>query len=77
MHIQELWDELDPRDKDVLLNKSGLDPEITLKDWRILTDKERKDIVDWCYRIWTTPIKIPGCLFIWTNKSTLTTYTIY
>jgi len=51
MHIQELWDELDPRDKDVLLNKSGLDPEITLKDWKILTDKERKDIVDWCYRI--------------------------
>lgn len=46
-HYKELWDKLDPRDRDLLMKKSDLDNVDTLKDWKALTDDEKCLIVMW------------------------------
>jgi len=50
LHIRELWDKLDPRDRDVLLRRSDLDGVDTLCDWKALNEDSRSSIVRWFYR---------------------------
>lgn len=47
-HVKEFWDKLDPRDRDILLNKANFKIN-TLCDWRVLSRSDQEKIVRWCY----------------------------
>ena len=47
-HIRELWDKLDPRDRDVILRHAKLEIN-TFCDWKALTREEQENIVRWFY----------------------------
>jgi len=48
-HAQELWDKLDPRDRDVIFKFShNARFEVdTLCDWKALTQEQRDEILRW------------------------------
>jgi len=47
-HVKELWDKLDPRDRDLLMRNSLYKID-TLCDWRALSKEEQQNIFRWCY----------------------------
>ena len=47
-HVKELWDKLDPRDRDVILHNADFTAN-TLNDWEALSKDEREMIFRWFY----------------------------
>lgn len=47
-HVKELWDKLDPRDRDIILRYAKFEVN-TLYDWKELSDEEQQNIVRWFY----------------------------
>lgn len=47
-HVKELWDKLDPRDRDVILKHADFKAN-TLNDWKALSTDEREMIFRWFY----------------------------
>lgn len=47
-HVRELWDKLDPRDRDVILRQAKFKVD-TLCDWKALTKEARENIFRWFY----------------------------
>ena len=47
-HVKELWDKLDPRDRDVILHNADFTVN-TLNDWEALSKDEREMIFRWFY----------------------------
>lgn len=48
LHILELWDKLDPRDRDVILRHANFKVN-TRCDWKALNAKEVINLVEWFY----------------------------
>lgn len=49
-HIRELWDKLDPRDRQILMKRADKEYVDTKCDWKALSEDARSYIVRWCYR---------------------------
>jgi len=47
-HVSELWDKLDPRDRDIILRHKRYEVN-TLCDWRALSKEEQENILNWFY----------------------------
>ncbi len=47
-HVRELWDKLDPRDRDIILKHSKFEIN-TLYDWKALSREQQENIVKWFY----------------------------
>lgn len=47
-HVRELWDKLDPRDRDIILPHARFEVD-TLCDWKALCREEQENIVRWFY----------------------------
>ncbi len=47
-HVKELWDKLDPRDRDVILHNADFKVN-TLCDWKTLSRDEREMVFRWLY----------------------------
>lgn len=47
-HVSELWDKLDPRDRDIILRHKRYEVN-TLCDWRSLSKEEQENIIRWFY----------------------------
>ena len=47
-HARELWDKLDPRDRDVILRHSSFKTE-TANDWKALSKNERENLFRWFF----------------------------
>jgi len=47
-HVKELWDKLDPRDRDVILHNADFTVD-TLCDWKALSRDEREMVFRWLY----------------------------
>ncbi len=47
-HVKELWDKLDPRDRDVILHHADFKVD-TLSDWKALSRDEREMVFRWLY----------------------------
>jgi hypothetical protein len=47
-HVRELWDKLDPRDRDVILHNADFKVD-TLSDWKALSRDEKEMVFRWLY----------------------------
>lgn len=47
-HMKELWDKLDPRDRDIILRQTSFKVN-TLCDWKTLEKDERENIFRWFF----------------------------
>ncbi len=47
-HVKELWDKLDPRDRDIILRHCSIKVD-TLSDWRILDTEIQRALIRWFY----------------------------
>lgn len=59
-HVRELWDKLDPRDRDILLRHKRYEVN-TLCDWKALSREEQEVIVRWFYYSNEVPFKCMTC----------------
>ena len=47
-HVKELWDKLDPRDRDAILRRAKFQVN-THNDWKALYRQEQENLVRWLY----------------------------
>ena len=47
-HVRELWDKLDPRDRDIILTRASFKVN-TLCDWKALFRQDQENLVRWFY----------------------------
>ena len=47
-HVKELWDRLDPRDRDIIIRHAKFVVD-TLADWRALQRQDQENLVKWFY----------------------------